>query len=80
MRARCVVLLAVVVACGGLSAGAQEGDFIQGSLHVVPKPGERLLEFPLKHTDVQADIAGMVAHVTVTQEYENPFDRPIEAV
>ncbi len=35
---------------------------------------------PLKHTDVQAEITGFLARVTVTQEFTNPFGNPIEAV
>jgi Ca-activated chloride channel homolog len=35
---------------------------------------------PLRHTDVEASIAGTVARVTVTQEFENPFSEKIEAV
>ena len=35
---------------------------------------------PLKHTDVNADISGFLARVTVTQEFENPFPDRIEAV
>src|SRR5215212_7658396 len=35
---------------------------------------------PLKHTDVRASVAGFLARVTVTQEFENPFKEKIEAV
>jgi Ca-activated chloride channel family protein len=35
---------------------------------------------PLKHTSVKADIAGFIARVTVTQEFENNFSQAIEAV
>jgi Ca-activated chloride channel family protein len=35
---------------------------------------------PLKHTDVEATISGFLARVTVTQEFENPFEDRIEAV
>ena len=35
---------------------------------------------PLKHTDVKVKIRGFVAEVTVTQEFRNPLERPIEAV
>ena len=38
------------------------------------------LPLPLKHTEVQARIAGYVSTVDVTQQFENPFDRKIEAV
>src|SRR5215470_3089507 len=35
---------------------------------------------PLRHTDVQAQITGPLARVTVTQEFQNPFSEKIEAV
>jgi Ca-activated chloride channel homolog len=35
---------------------------------------------PLKHTDVKADISGFISRVTVTQEFENPYQQKIEAV
>lgn len=35
---------------------------------------------PLKHTGVKARISGPLARVTVTQEFENPFQETIEAV
>ena len=38
------------------------------------------IPLPLKHTDVQARIVGYVGTVDVTQQFENPFDRKIEAV
>ena len=55
-------------------------EVTQGTLKVNVKPGQKLLEFPLGHTDVAADIAGMVAHVTVTQRFGNPYEEPVEAV
>lgn len=36
--------------------------------------------FPLKHTAITARIGGMMAEYQVEQEFENPFDEPIEAV
>jgi Ca-activated chloride channel family protein len=38
------------------------------------------IAFPLRHTDVRADVAGMTAIYTVEQTFENPYDDPIEAV
>ena len=35
---------------------------------------------PLKHTDVDVEISGFLARVTVLQQFENPFGEPIEAV
>ncbi|MEW6496307.1 MAG: VIT domain-containing protein [Cyanobacteriota bacterium] len=49
-----------------------------GGLYV--QRGEQQLVFPLKHTKVQAKIAGNVSRVEVTQTFENPFTEPLEAV
>jgi len=38
------------------------------------------IAFPLRHTDVHAQVDGMAAIYTVTQTFENPFDEPIDAV
>jgi Ca-activated chloride channel family protein len=51
-----------------------------GSLQVVDTSGKPKSFCPLKHTDVHADIAGFLARVNVTQEFENPFTDKIEAV
>lgn len=40
----------------------------------------RLIPVPLKHTDVQASIAGAISSVQVLQQFHNPFDGKIEAV
>lgn len=42
--------------------------------------GQPVGDCPLKHTDVKAEISGFISRVTVTQEFENPFDDKIEAV
>ncbi|MGD2180983.1 VIT domain-containing protein [Lusitaniella coriacea] len=47
-----------------------------GGLYV---SGEELA-FPLKHTDVQAKIDGNLSRVEVTQTFENPFTKTLEAV
>src|SRR5947209_9502008 len=51
-----------------------------GALAVVDPSGKQHGSCPLRHTDVHADIAGFLARVTVTQEFENPFADKIEAV
>ena len=56
-----------------------ETDVTQGALRVVKKDGS-IVECPLKHTDVQADIAGYIGRVQVTQTFTNPSAEPIEAV
>ena len=43
-------------------------------------PDGQVVECPLKHTDVQADISGFIARVKVTQTFHNPTKEKIEAV
>jgi Ca-activated chloride channel family protein len=43
-------------------------------------PDGQKLAFPLKHTNVDAKVDGNIARVAVTQTFENPFDKPLEAV
>jgi Ca-activated chloride channel family protein len=61
------------------AAPAVENNVTQGALRIVQKDGG-IVECPLKHTDVQADIAGFVARVKVTQTFHNPTKEKIEAV
>jgi len=68
-----------VTLMGGPVSPADEQEVTQGTLRVITDADE-LLEFPLQHTDVRAEIAGMVAHVAVTQTFANPFEDTIEAV
>ncbi len=56
------------------------GPVTQGTLRARGPDGEIAGEFPLKHTDVNADISGYLARTTVTQQYTNPFNEVIEAV
>jgi Ca-activated chloride channel family protein len=69
--------LFVVFAFSAIFTGAQTPT--QGSLFASGKSGS-LGECPLKNTSVRADISGFLARVTVTQEFENSFSEPIEAV
>ncbi|MFP4415003.1 VIT domain-containing protein [Coleofasciculus sp.] len=43
-------------------------------------PEGNSLVFPLKHTEVEAKIAGNLSRVEVTQGFENPFSQTLEAV
>jgi len=54
-------------------------EVTQGALRVKSAEGE-VVECPLRHTDVQADISGFIARVTVTQTFYNSTDEKIEAV
>ncbi len=49
-----------------------------GGLYV--QTDDNQLVFPLKHTEVQAKIAGNVSRVEVTQTFENPFTKSLEAL
>ena len=57
---------------------SMEQEVTQGALRVEVE--EEIVECPLKHTDVQANIAGFIARVTVIQTFHNPYDEKIEAV
>ncbi len=37
-------------------------------------------QFSLKHTEVDAEVSGFLASVTVTQVFENPYTQPLEAL
>jgi Ca-activated chloride channel family protein len=50
-----------------------------GELRIAGASGD-LPPFPLKRTEVHAEIAGLVAQVRVSQVFQNPYDRAIEAV
>ncbi|MFB2897824.1 VIT domain-containing protein [Aerosakkonemataceae cyanobacterium BLCC-F50] len=50
-----------------------------GGLYV-QTPDKQQIAFPLKHTEVQAKIAGNISRVEVTQTFENPFTTTLEAV
>ena len=55
-----------------------EQEVTQGALRV--EVDEQIVECPLKHTDVKANISGFIARVTVTQTFHNPYSEKIEAV
>lgn len=52
-------------------------DTLSG-LYVQSPDGKQ--QFPLKHTEVQAKIAGNISRVELTQTFENSFTEPLEAV
>ena len=85
-----VIFLTAVLALAAGTARAVEtepvdplanlhAEVTQGALRVVKEGGE-VVECPLRHTDVSAEIAGFIARVTVTQVFYNPLDEKIEAV
>jgi len=80
------VLLAVVFISYAWSEDAaevsapDEPQVTQGALRAVNEDGEVILEFPLKHTSVYAQITGFLAQVEVKQHFHNPHKEKIEAV
>ena len=83
MKMLTVAILLFALPCLALAeenAPAIDENVTQGALRVVQKDGS-VVECPLKHTDVQADVTGFIARVKVTQTFYNPFkDEKIEAV
>jgi Ca-activated chloride channel family protein len=57
----------------------EEPQVTQGSLRATDEEGN-VLEFPLRHTSVYAEITGFLAQVEVKQHFHNPYDEKIEAV
>lgn len=54
-------------------------DVTQGALRIV-QDDATVIECPLTHTDVKAEVSGFIAKVNVTQTFHNPTKEPIEAV
>lgn len=57
------------------------GDPTEGGLYVIDRDTQRPIGMsPLKHTDVNAEISGYLARVSVTQEFRNESTSPVEAI
>lgn len=72
-------LFAAMVLSVSLAGGQQKPNCPEypGQMYIV---GRLAAPMPLKHTAVEADVAGMGARVTVRQEFTNESKTPIEAV
>jgi Ca-activated chloride channel family protein len=73
----------VVISTGDKLKGKQAAENLpttQGTLRAENSEGEVIGEFPLKHTEVTAEISGYIARTLVEQEYTNPYKEVIEAV
>jgi Ca-activated chloride channel homolog len=75
-----IALLILSSSITRVRAGKQDGAPTPGSLQIVSKDGSVTAFCPLKHTDVQAEVSGAIARVTVTQEFVNTSEDKIEAV
>lgn len=60
--------------------GGDHGILPGGCVIVPPTDGRPEGQCPLEHTDVQVEVSGFVARVTLTQRFGNPYTEPIEAV
>jgi Ca-activated chloride channel family protein len=90
MRWKCVffylilfvsAMFAFIIGGRGLCAqdGAAYGE-TPGYLAASDKEGRSLGACPLAHTEVKAEISGILSRVTVHQQFRNPFQEPIEAI
>ncbi len=74
------LLLAVLSSGMLIAASSPDLSSAAGVLARTDTEGAMPALCPLRHTDVEAKISGFLARVTVTQEFENPFQEKIEAV
>ena len=77
-----VCTLATIVALGTCVTNltAAPAGQTPGMLEALAPDGTAAGPCPLKHTDVQVEIAGLTARVNVTQLFHNPFETKIEAI
>lgn len=78
LQMRKILLPAFALMMLAVAVSAQK--ITQGGLEAVDASGKTRGAFPLKHTDVKAEISGFLSRVKVTQEFENSFSERIEAV
>jgi Ca-activated chloride channel family protein len=80
-QARLAAALALAVAFAAVAfPAAATKPVTEGTLQILDSDGEPAGVCPLEHTDVQVDISGYIARVTLTQRFRNPLAEPIEAV
>ncbi|HEY3355602.1 MAG TPA: VIT domain-containing protein [Polyangia bacterium] len=76
-----LVALALGLAGPGRAAREEAGPVVSNHGHMqVLTDGAGTAVLPLRHTAVRAQVVGVIAAVEVTQQFQNPFTRPIEAV
>lgn len=74
------ILLLPLILLSALAAHADARSIAPGGCIWVPDPeGGPPTVCPLEHTEVDAQVSGSIARVTVTQRFGNPYPRPIEA-
>lgn len=73
-------ILLALAAVVGADGDSGPPPVTEGSLLFRSPVSGRYELVPLRHTDVQIDVRGLVAAATVTQQYENTGGEPLEAV
>jgi len=80
MLSRALITIVTVFMLATLAIAKPDNAVTEGRLDAIGPDGQTLGPCPLKHTEVDVDISGMIARVKVTQQFHNPFDDKIEAV
>jgi Ca-activated chloride channel family protein len=75
----CLMALAVLFAPASQAQPVEAPDRTESPYFYMPGGDPAIDALPLKSTDVEVRIAGVIADVTVTQVYKNEGARPIEA-
>ena len=68
-----------IIARGENSTASTNHDTL-GNGSLLAKVDEKEIPMPLKHTDVHASVSGYISEVEVRQQFQNPYERKIEAV
>ena len=75
----CLAVLTALLCPAGETEGATTRQFLsQGSLLV--NRGARVVKVPLRHTAVKLRVSGHLAQAEVTQVFDNPHQRKVEAI
>ena len=73
-------LLYLLMSCLNLAVAQSNSDQTESPYFYIPCEDCPKTSFPLLHTEANANIAGVIADVTVTQVYKNDSDQAIEAI
>ncbi|HET9888691.1 MAG TPA: VIT domain-containing protein [bacterium] len=82
MREGLLAALAGILTCSGpkVAVADEPPPTMPGSGCLQTVVDGDIVDFPLKHTHVDAHVSGPVARVEVTQTFQNPYTETIEAV
>src|SRR5689334_15925369 len=74
-----ILLTVLVCSCGYASEGERSSDRVLAPYFFVHSDEPKADRLPLKRTDVDVQISGVIAQVKVVQHYRNEGTRPLEA-